>query len=251
MSFIDRERPPGVRERRFDGAAALAMTLASDVEHALAAALQERAHASLVVSGGKSPVPFFRRLSEAPLDWRRVHITLADERWVEPDDAESNEGLVRRELLQQRAAQAQFVGLKNDAPTPQQGAARSWVQIAPLPRPFDVVVLGMGTDGHTASLFPGSPGIAAALDPTAPPACVAMSAPVAPNLRMSLNLAALLQSRRVLLQLDGERKWEVYREAARLAAAGDGGPLPPQAPPVSAVLRQRTPGVQVYWAPSA
>jgi 6-phosphogluconolactonase len=251
MSFIDRERPPGVRERRFDGAAALATTLANDVERALAAALQERAFASLVVSGGKSPVPFFRRLSEAPLDWRRVQITLADERWVEADDAESNEGLVRRELLRQQAAHAQFVGLKNDAPTPQQGAARSWARIEPLPRPFDVVVLGMGTDGHTASLFPGSPGIAAALDPAAAPACVAMSAPAAPNLRMSLNLAALLQSRRVLLQLDGERKWEVYREAARLAAADDGGPVPPQAPPVTAVLRQRTPGVQVYWAPSA
>jgi 6-phosphogluconolactonase len=250
MSFLDRERPPGVRERRFDGATALATTMANDIGHALAAALGERASASLVVSGGKSPVPLFRQLRRADIDWSRVRITLADERWVPPDDPQSNEGLVRRELLQQRATAANFTGLKNDAPTAQQGAAGSWAAVAQLPRPFDVLVLGMGTDGHTASLFPGSPGITQALDPDAVPACVAMSAPVAPHMRMSMNLAALLQSRRVLLQLDGERKWEVYREAARLAANATGGPDATHAPPVTAVLRPRSPGVQVYWAPA-
>jgi 6-phosphogluconolactonase len=247
VSLAARERPPGVRERRFDSADMLVDTLAAEILQSLALALRDRGQASLVVSGGTTPVPLFRRLREGRLDWDRVAVTLADERWVEVGDAASNEALVRRELLQGRATAARFTGLKTAAPTPQQGAAESWARLAPIPRPFDVLVLGMGEDGHTASLFPGSPGIVAALDPAASPACVAMSAPTAPNARVSLNLAALAQSRRAFLHIGGERKWEVYRAAALAAAAADGGAL--DAPPIAAMLRLRSPGLQVYWAP--
>jgi 6-phosphogluconolactonase len=243
MSIVERERPPTVRERRFEHPAALVETLAGEIHQLLDNALQARGGASLVVSGGTSPIPLFRSLRQLDLDWSRVFITLADERWVAVDDPASNEGMVRRELLQDRAAAARFTGLKTTAPTPQLGAAESWARLGSHPRPFDVLILGMGDDGHTASLFPGSPGITQALDPDAAPACVAMSAPVAPNARISLNLAALAQSRRVVLHITGEKKWGVYRDAAR-AAARDG-----DSPPVAAILRQRLLAPQVCWSP--
>jgi 6-phosphogluconolactonase len=246
MNPAERERPPGVRERRFDTADALATALAADIEQLLAVALRDRGSASLVVSGGSTPVPLFRRLRGAPLDWSGVYVTLADERWVAADDAASNDALVRRELLQDAAAAAQFVALKNDAPSAQLGAADTWARLGAIPRPFDVVVLGMGEDGHTASLFPGSPGIAQALDAASPPGCVAMSAPVSPNSRLSLNASALSQTRRAILHIGGERKWEVYRAAARHAAR-KGGPQS-GGPPIATMLRL-VPGLQVYWSP--
>jgi len=248
MSLTPRERPPGVRERRFDSAELLVDTLAADIHQQLAVALRDRGSASLVVSGGSTPVPLFRRLREAPLPWERVLVTLADERWVDATDAGSNERLVRTELLQGPAAAARFAPQKTDAPTPQQGAAAAWAGVAAMPRPFDVLVLGMGDDGHTASLFPGSPGILAALDPAASPTCVAMSAPVKPNARISLNLAALAQSRRAYLHIQGERKWEIYREAALLAVSTPAEETP-ASKPVAAMLRLRSPGLQVYWSP--
>jgi 6-phosphogluconolactonase len=225
----------------------LVVTLCEEIPPSLALAVRERGVASLVVSGGTTPVPLFRALREARIAWESVHVTLADERWVDVGDPGSNEGLVRRELLQGPAGKARFIGLKTAAPTPQQGAAESWTHLAAITRPFDVLVLGMGTDGHTASLFPGSPAIAAALDPAAAPGCVAMSAPVAPNARLSLNVAALAQSRRALLHITGEQKWEVYRAAAEAAAAAPGEK--PASPPITAMLRLRSPALQVWWAP--
>jgi len=248
MSLTPRERPPGVRERRFDDARTLAETLAAEIHQQLATALRDRGVASLVVSGGRTPLALFRCLRDARLAWEKVHVTLADERWVSPTDARSNERLVRAELLQGAAAAANFLALKTEAPTPQQGVAAAWSRLAAIPRPFDVLVLGMGEDGHTASLFPGSPGILEALDPQAMPGCVAMSAPVAPNARISLNLAALAQSRRAYLHIEGERKWEVYREAAALASVTPASTTPASMP-VAAMLRLRSPGLQVWWAP--
>jgi len=247
MSLPPRDRPPGVRERRFESATLLVDALSAQIERTLAGALRDRGTASLVVSGGTTPVPLFRALRATRIAWENVHVTLADERWVDVADAASNEALVRRELLEGAAANARFIGLKTDAPTAQQGAAASWARLRVITRPFDVLVLGMGEDGHTASLFPGSPGIAAALDPAESPRCVAMSVPVAPNSRLSMNLAALAQSRHAFLHIGGERKWEVYRNAAQLAAAGPAGDAP-AAPPIAAMLRLRSPGLQVYWS---
>jgi len=153
------------------------------------------------VSGGRTPALMFAHLARHALDWPRIHITIADERWVGSDDPASNEGLVRATLLRGAAAQARFQGLKNAAVTPAAGAVQAWEALGALPRPFDVVVLGMGEDGHTASLFPGDPQLAAALDASAPPGCLEMHSPAAPQLRLSLNLAALLDARRIFIQI--------------------------------------------------
>jgi 6-phosphogluconolactonase len=231
------ERAP----RRFADLESLSRALASEVDAALSEALRTRGIASLVVSGGRTPAKLFEVLRARPLEWDRVCVALADERWVEPTDAASNEKLVRDTLLKERAAVARFLGLKNAAPSPDLGAVAAWETFARVPRPFDMTLLGMGDDGHTASLFPGSPNLARALDPAAVAGCVGMRAPTAPQPRISLNLSALLDSRRIVLLIAGEDKWRTLERA--LSA----GPL--EEMPVRAVLRQSRTPVEVYWSP--
>jgi 6-phosphogluconolactonase len=193
------------------------------------------------VSGGKTPARLFARLRDEKVDWTRTWVTLADERWVETTSEDSNERRVREGLLVGSAAAAHFVGLKNPAATPEAGA--DWVTraLTRVPHPFDVVVLGMGEDGHTASLFPGSMALARGLDPAAPPACIAVNALVAPHARVSLNLAALLDSRRIVLHIEGDAKWAVYQRAR---APGTSAELP-----IRAVLQQKEVPVDVFWSP--
>ena len=220
---------------------ALSRTLSAQLAVSLKAAIAARGLASLVVSGGKSPITLFERLRAEKLDWNLVCVALADERWVEPAEDGSNEKLVRDVLLQGSAAAARFIGLKNAAPTPDLGAVSAWETFARVPRPFDAVVLGMGDDGHTASLFPGSPNLPRALNPQAVAGCVGMWSPVAPHPRLSLNLSALLDSRRIVMSIGGAEKWRTY------CAAADSGAV--EEMPVRAVLRQRRTPVEVMWSP--
>ncbi len=228
-------------ERRYADLDALAADAAAQLAVELARAIEARGAASLVVSGGRTPARLFEQLRTRDIDWSRVCIALADERWVAPDHADSNERLVRETLLAERAAAARFLGLKNGAPTPDLGAVAAWETFARVPRPFDAVLLGMGEDGHTASLFPGSPNLAPALDPAAVPGCVAMRAPVAPQARLSLNLAALLDSRRIRLLIAGASKWRTYA-AARAAGTAE-------SMPVRAVFAQQRVPVEILWSP--
>ena len=230
--------PPATK---FADSDAMARNLSDQLAANLRTAIAARGLASLVVSGGKSPIKLFELLRVETLDWSRVCIALADERWVDPTDPESNEKLVRDYLLKESAATARFIGLKNAAPTPDLGAVSAWETFARVPRPFDAVVLGMGDDGHTASLFPRSPNLASALNPAAVAGCVGMRSPVAPHPRLSLNLSALLDSRRIVLPLNGAQKWKTY-----CAASGDG---PAEEMPIRCVLRQRHTPVEVMWAP--
>ena len=219
-----------------DDPGALAAVLADDIAVLLGDAIDARGCASLVVAGGRTPLPVFERLRRADLDWSKVVITLTDERWVSPADPASNEGLVRRALLADRAAAARFVPLKNDAVTATAGAAAAWQRVAAeMPLPFDVVVLGMGEDAHTASLFPGSPGIDSALDATAAPGCVAMTAPVAPTERLSLNVAALASARQLIVHFTTEAKWTIWQAADDL--------------PIGLTLRPAASRPWLYWSP--
>lgn len=230
-----------IRLKRFAGMAELAPALAAYVAQTLARAIAARGSASLIVSGGKTPAKFFEQLSAQPIEWRRVCVALADERWVEPSDPASNERMVRETLLKDRAAEARFAGLKNAAPSPDLGAVSAWETFARIPRPFDVTMLGMGDDGHTASLFPRSPNLAMALNPAAAAGCIGMWAPTAPHARLSLNLSALLDSRRMLILMEGEAKLATFE-----AASGDGAV---EEMPVRAVLRRSRVPVEVVWAP--
>ena len=227
--------------QRYLDTESLSQTLAAQIAASLLAAIGARGTASLVVSGGRSPIRLFEILRKQPLDWSRICIALADERWVAPEDAASNERLVRDHLLKDGAAAARFLGLKNAAPTPDLGAVSAWETFARVPRPFDTVVLGMGDDGHTASLFPRSPNLPIALNRAAAAGCVGMWSPQPPQPRLSLNLTALLDSRRIVLMISGAAKWRTY------AAACTAGPEAEM--PVRAVLRQSRTPVDVMWAP--
>lgn len=228
------------RVQRFGDRRQLARELARSLAAGLAAAVAERGAATLVVSGGSTPKPLFAKLRRKILPWDRVSVTLADERWVAAVEAASNEGLVRRQLLVEEAAAARWVGLKNDAPTPEAGRDECERRLRRLPRPFEAVVLGMGADGHTASLFPAAAELEAGLDPDSGRLCLAVRPPAAPHPRISLTLAALLSSRRIVLHITGEEKWSVYRRALE--------PGPAEELPIRGVLR-RAGGVEVYWAP--
>jgi 6-phosphogluconolactonase len=230
--------PPALR---FADLETLSHELAAQIAKSLTAAIGARGLASLVVSGGRSPVRLFEILRTQTLDWSRVCIALADERWVDPQNEASNERLVRDVLLKDQAATARFHGLKNGAPTPDLGAVSAWETFARVPRPFDAMILGMGDDGHTASLFPGSPNLPSALNPAAAAGCVGTWSPAAPHPRLSLNLTALLDSRRVVVLISGESKWRTYTAAY---AAG-----PAQDMPVRAVLHQSRTPVDVMWSP--
>ncbi|HEV8334121.1 MAG TPA: 6-phosphogluconolactonase [Steroidobacteraceae bacterium] len=230
-----------VHEHRFPDRQALAAALAGEIKVDLDEAIPARGAGSLVVSGGRTPTLLFTRLRGEKLDWMRIWVTLADERWVETTAEASNERLVRETLLVGPAAAAHFVGLKNPAPTPEAGADWASRALTRVPHPFDVVVLGMGEDGHTASLFPGSLALARGLDPGAPPGCIAVNALVAPHARVSLNLAALLDARRIVLHIEGDKKWEVYQRARTPGTAAE--------MPVRAVLQQKEVPVDVYWSP--
>jgi 6-phosphogluconolactonase len=227
--------------RTFADPASLAATLASEVASRLREGVSARGGASLVLSGGRTPAAFFEALSQSPLDWARVWVTLADERRVAPSSPDSNERMVRAHLLQGAAAAARFVPLfvegEDEATLLRSRAAA----LAAMPRPFDVLVLGMGEDGHTASLFPAAEGLARALDPLAPPAPVAITPPAAPHARVSMNLAMLLGTRWIALHVQGATKPGVIWRATAGAA--------PAELPISAILLQGKVPVDVFWAP--
>jgi 2-dehydro-3-deoxyphosphogluconate aldolase/(4S)-4-hydroxy-2-oxoglutarate aldolase len=162
MAISDVQLPVGVNAHEFNSPVLLAEGLALNVAKLLSEAIAARGNAVLVVSGGRSPVAFFQHLAKQDLDWSKVVVTLADERWVPVEHADSNAGLLKQYLLKGPAAKAQFLSLYSAAANVEQAAEQADRLLAELP-PIDVLVLGMGDDGHTASLFPGSPNLAEAL----------------------------------------------------------------------------------------
>ena len=225
--------------REHPDAATLTAALAQEVVRRLKEDLARQDLAVLVVSGGKSPIPLFQALSGQPLDWARVTVTLADERWVPADHPDSNEGLVRTHLLKGKAAAAAFLPLYTGEDAPEAAAEAVATRLEALPRPFSQVILGMGEDGHTASLFPDAPELAQGLG--TPAYALAVRPGLAPHPRMSLSLKALLDSRDIALSTSGEVKRRLLERAL-----GEG---PAEELPVRAILRQTAVPVTIHWAP--
>lgn len=203
-------------------------------------AINARGLASLVVSGGKTPISLFKQLSQMPLDWANVTITLADERWVETNGNASNEKLVRDNLLQNNAAKATFVPLKSHAKTAKEGALIAKKRLNAIPRPFDVVILGMGEDGHTASLFPGAENLKNGLDMTSDATVVEMVPLTAPSERLTMTLPTLLNSRNIFIHLVGDSKLTVLENALQTTDIAE--------MPIRAFLQQQTVPVTVFWS---
>jgi 6-phosphogluconolactonase len=146
--------------------------------------------------------------------WPAVTVTLADERWVDESDPRSNGRMIREHFL--RTAAARFVPLKNSAATPHEGAGAAASALAAIEDPYDLVVLGMGEDAHIASLFPGSPELAAGLDPDSRARCIGITPPPAvdPDVpRISLTLSELRKGRRIIVVIAGGRKRRVLQSA--------------------------------------
>jgi 6-phosphogluconolactonase len=219
---------------------ALDCALAERVHGLLQQAIDERGEALLVVSGGTTPVGFFGVLAALPLDWSRVTITLADERWVPPEHPDSNEGLLRRQLLIGAAAGARFLPLYNGAARPEDAEVGIGARLDALGR-FDAVILGMGGDGHTASLFPGSSTLAAGLAADGERSCLAVHPVGASHPRLSLSLPRLIDTRVLLLHITGAAKRAVLEQAF-----AENHPL---VLPIAAFLHLRDLRPLVYWAP--
>ncbi|MGE0383292.1 MAG: 6-phosphogluconolactonase [Gammaproteobacteria bacterium] len=228
------------RESRYRDAAELAGAVADAIAARLRDALALRAAASLVVPGGRTPGPIFDRLALSALDWPRVRIALSDERWVAPGHADSNETLVRERLLHGAAAAAAFTGLYRPTAAPEDAVRAVSAALAVVPRPFDVVLLGMGEDGHVASLFPGQ-AAGSALQARVGPACVAVAPAPGRGARLSLTLSALTDARAILLVFQGGAKQAVY-------AAARARPATP-ALPVSWLLHQDRAPIEVHFSP--
>lgn len=219
--------------------------LSATVTGALADALLERGRASLAVSGGSTPKALYQALSSAPLDWSRVTVTLVDERWVEPGLAGSNETVVKTTLLQGRASAARFIGLKTGHATPEAGRDEAERRVSGAPRPFDVAILGLGTDGHTASWFPHAGGLEDAIAPDGPLTAAVQahrSEVTGPfTERLTLTRAALSDARRLFMLIKGEDKRRAFETAQ--------GPGRVEDMPVRALLRDETVRLETHWCP--
>mgnify|MGYP003957894975 FL=1 len=223
----------------FENTSALDIELAEKVAALLAADILARGKASLVVSGGRTPMGFFHLLSQQLLGWSSVTVTLADERWVDADHQDSNEKLVRENLLINEAHQAQFISLKSAAENAVDAESECEQALASAGQ-FTVVILGMGDDGHTASLFPGTEALALGLDMNSGRTAIAVTPTAAPHQRMSMTLPRLLNAGQVIIHISGSSKQDV------LLAAQNGDNAAEL--PIRAILGQQVAPLSVYWA---
>ncbi len=201
--------------------------------------LQSAPSASLIVSGGSTPAPVLSYLSHKDLDWHRVQVVLSDERWVAKDHPDSNAGMLDEYLFQSRAAFASYLPLYQEGENPESALASLDAQLKDLPQPYAGVLLGMGADGHFASLFPDAPNLAAGLALNEPQSCIAVDTLASEHRRISLTLSALTCANEILLLISGEEKKAVLN-----AAMKPGSELP-----VASLLRQDISPVRVIWSP--
>ncbi len=211
------------KERYHLVAAETAVLVTQACEHIVAqlnAALNARGQASLMVSGGSSPKPLFAALANADIGWDKVTVSLVDERWVEPGEAGSNESFIKENFLQGAAASAKFISLKSTHNSVSEGLPEIEQRFEDVAMPFDICVMGMGTDSHTASWFPGAVGRDAAMNETNTARFASIDARGCEGAgefpdRITLTLSAVMSSRDIILFIPGAQKAKVF-DAARM-----------------------------------
>ncbi len=215
--------------------------LARTVSTILAKAIKDTGKASIAVSGGSTPKGFFSVLSQSDIDWSKVTITLADERWVPIDSDASNTRLVHENLLQNKAKEAKFFHLKQGNELTSETLADLNMAASKTLLPLDVLILGMGEDGHTASLFPCSDEITSGLDITNDAVLLKVQPKTASHQRISFTFASLITSKNIFLHSCGEGKKTVLTQALE----GDD----PFEMPIRAFLQHPSLNTQIFWAP--
>lgn len=223
----------------FGGRDELMAAAADEIADALRRAIIERGEAFAALSGGATPGPAYEQLARRRLQWNAVRFALVDERCVPVSHEASNEGMIRRVLGPALAAGAVVIPMHAEDQTPEEAASRADARYALLP--FDIVVMGMGADAHTASWFPGAPTLAEAIDPKTARAVVSVKARQAYGTaeRLTLTRAALSRAKRVLLLICGEEKRQVLERSI--------GQDPMKAPVAALFSGGRAP--KVMWAP--
>lgn len=236
-----------VREFHFEQRSHLFTTLAAECQDMLSEAVSKHGSSTIFVSGGSTPAPLFEALSRMEIAWKKVKIALVDERWVDLDHSASNEALIRKTLLINQAKAAAFTGMKTSANTAAKGLSETETTYSNLPKPFTFAILGMGNDGHTASLFPSADGLTNAIKLESDHLCAAIKAKPSTvtgtnTERMTMTLSGLLKCDRLIVLITGEDKLEVFDRAMRLGKADP-------SLPISIILHQDKVPVELYWAP--
>ncbi|CDZ28449.1 6-phosphogluconolactonase [Neorhizobium galegae] len=230
-----------VNMHEFADAADLAASLADEVAAQLETAIRDRGTASIAVSGGSTPKKFFEALATRDIDWSKVTVTLVDERFVPADSPRSNHLLVSTHLLKDKAAAAKFIPLYYEAPSIDEAAVIATDKTSGIGQPFDVAILGMGGDGHTASFFPHGNNLARALDLSGPRGVLTMQAEGAGEERLTFSFASLSDARFLVLHIEGQGKKDVLETAK---AGSDETDMP-----IRAVLTRAASPLQIFWAP--
>ena len=172
------------------------------------------------------------------LDWSKVDLTLVDDRWVDSEHKDSNELLVKTHFIKNKAAKVNFVPLKNDSQSAKEGVALSEEALKTIAMPFDIILLGMGTDGHTASLFPCSDELSVGMDLNTLSHLVATTPKTAPYERISLTAKSIFDAKNVFLHLNGSAKLHTLEEAMNLSDSSQ--------MPIYAFLEH---GLDIFWSP--
>ena len=189
----------------------LIRTIAQQIEKDV----ERNGKASLLVSGGSTPKDLFAKLSKLDLPWDKVVISLVDERFVPDGHSDQNGTMVRSLLLKNKAASAAFIPLVHDAHSADHNLELVRQAVHELPRPFSVVLLGMGADGHTASLFPKSVLLDEAMRMDQEEDLMHIEPVTAPYERITFTRQALFKSKRLLLHCYGEEKKNILNQALR------------------------------------
>ena len=221
-----------------NSAESLDIDLSHRIGQLLTQSITENGCASIAVSGGRTPISLFEELSKLNLDWSKIELTLVDERWVDAQHEDSNELLVRKHLIKNKATQINFFPIKSSAKSVKEGQILYEKVLQQVKLPFDVIVLGMGDDGHTASLFPCCKELSQAMDPDNHQKCITTKPKNAPYERISLTFSTISKAKNLILHLRGSSKLRTFKLAMTLK---DDKKMP-----IYAFTEQP---LEIYWSP--
>ena len=227
-----------LRENIFTNKAKLELELAEEISQKLDLELKNKGEANLLVSGGSTPKKLYEILSNKKIDWKNVSIGLIDERFVATNSEESNELLIKNTLLKNNAADAKFIGLVFNLDDYQENLNITISKNKPFCKSITCSILGMGLDGHTASLFPNSEEIYTDDSIFGDKIIINTKASSEPRKRISYTKSKILSSKHLFLYFNGKEKLDVFNSAKESNN--------PSLKPISAFIHQNKKTLNVF-----